>query len=61
MRAYLATTASIFGFLVVLHVWRLLAAEPGLARDPWYWLITGLAAVLCVWACSLLLRTRARP
>jgi len=60
MKTYVALTGFIFGFIVVLHVWRVLAAEPELLHDPWYWLITGVAAALCVWACGILLRGRAR-
>jgi hypothetical protein len=53
MRAYLITTATVFGLLVAVHVWRLLE-EPHLARDAGYLLVTAASAALCVWACRLL-------
>ena len=54
MKAYLITTATIFGLLTLVHIWRVVAESTLLARDPWYILITALSAALCVWACSLL-------
>ncbi len=53
MKAYLLTTGTVFGLLVVLHIWRMFV-ESTMVRDPWYWLITISAAVLCVWAFKLL-------
>jgi hypothetical protein len=53
MRAYLITTAWLFGLLVAIHVWRVLE-EPHLAADPWYVLVTAASAAFCVWACRLL-------
>jgi hypothetical protein len=50
MRTYVITTGVIFGLLVVLHVWRVVVEGTQLLRDPWWFLITGLAAALCVWA-----------
>jgi hypothetical protein len=49
VRAYVATTGAIFSLLVVVHVWRV-TQEPQLGRDPGYWLITGAAAILALWA-----------
>lgn len=54
MRAYLLTTGTLFGLLTLLHIWRMVAASSVLARDPWYLLITAIAAALCVWAFRLL-------
>ena len=51
MRAYLATTAALFGLLVIVHIWRM-AVEPS-ARDPFMYAITVLAAALCGWAVRL--------
>ena len=53
MKAYLATTAVLFGLLTVVHLWRM-TVEPHLATDVWYLLITAAAAALCVWASRLL-------
>ncbi len=53
MRAYIRTTGLIFGLITVAHFWRI-AAEPHLATDPVYILLTVLAVALCIWACCLL-------
>jgi len=54
MKAYVMTTGILFGLLTVVHVWRALEEGPHLATDPWFILITLLAAAFCVWACRLL-------
>jgi hypothetical protein len=54
MRAYVITTGSVFGLLVVVHVWRMIEEGPHLATDPFYILITAVAAALCLWACRVL-------
>jgi hypothetical protein len=54
MRAYLWTTGTIFGLIVVAHVARVITESHELARDPFYVLLTVLAAGLCVWAVRLL-------
>jgi len=53
MKAYLITTGTVFGLLVVLHVWRLIEEGGHLVSDPFFWLITLVAAGLSVWAWSL--------
>ncbi len=53
MKAYLITTGTVFALLVVMHVLRLINEGGSLARDPWFWLITLVAASLSVWAWSL--------
>jgi hypothetical protein len=53
MRAYLAVTATVFGLLTAVHIWRAIV-EPWLPRDPWFILVTAISALLCVWACRLL-------
>ena len=58
MRAYLITTAAVFGLLTAAHLWRMVV-ERHLATEPWYLLITVATAALCVWA-SRLLRTSTR-
>jgi hypothetical protein len=57
MKAYLITTGGLFSLVTVLHLWRMLSAEPHLAKDPWYWLITLAAAALGAWAWLLLRRS----
>jgi hypothetical protein len=59
MKAYIATTGVLFLLLTVIHILRFFQ-EAGMARDPWYWLITLLAFALSVWALTLL-RKAARP
>ena len=57
IKAYLMTTGTIFGLLVVAHVWRVFGEDRNLARDPSYILITLVAAALCLWAFHLLRKT----
>ena len=54
MKAYLITTAFIFGLITVAHVWRAVAEGSHLATDPVFILLTVLSTALCVWACRLL-------
>jgi len=44
------TTGTLFGLIVVGHIWRAIAEEPSLAKDPFYILLTVVAAALAVWA-----------
>ncbi len=60
MKAYVFTTGVVFGLLVLVHIWRGVAEGPHLARDPWFVLITAVAAGLCVWAMRLLWAERGR-
>jgi hypothetical protein len=53
MKAYLITTGTTFGLITVAHVVRIFV-EPHLATDPFYMLLTFLAAAFTVWACYLL-------
>ena len=48
------STGILFGLLTLVHLWRVLEEGPGLATNPWYVLITLVAAALCVWAFRLL-------
>jgi len=57
MKAYVTTTGSVFGLLVLAHLARVIAEGPHVATDPLFVFMTVLAAVLCVWA-GYLLRTR---
>jgi hypothetical protein len=56
MKAYLITTGTIFGLITLAHVWRVIAESPHLATDPWFILLTIIAAALCLWAFRLLRR-----
>ncbi len=57
VRTYLLTTGILFGLLTIVHVWRVVSESASLARDPWYVLITAIAAAFCVWALALYRRT----
>ncbi len=59
MRAYLWTTAFLFGAVTVAHIARALTESMSFARDPVYVGLTVLAASLCVWAVRLI-RTERR-
>jgi len=50
MRAYVLTTGTVFGLLVVVHVWRAIEEGSGVAKDPWFIAITVASAALCLWA-----------
>jgi hypothetical protein len=56
MRAYLATTGTLFVLLTVAHIVRVFQ-ETHLAREPWFWVVTGLPSVLAVWALRLFRQT----
>ena len=54
MRAYVVTTGTVFGLIVVAHIWRAIAEGSGLAKDPFYILTTIAAVTLFVWAWRVL-------
>jgi hypothetical protein len=56
MKAYLITTGVIFALIVVAHVLRAIAEGPAMAKDPFFILLTLLAASLSLWAFRLLKR-----
>jgi hypothetical protein len=58
MKAYVITTGALFGLLTIVHLLRIVR-EPHLGTDPIYLLITAAAAALCVWAFSVLRRSKA--
>lgn len=57
MKAYVMTTGLVFGLLVVVHVWRVIEEGSRLATDPWYVLVTAIAAALCLWSWRVLRRS----
>jgi uncharacterized membrane protein len=56
MKAYLITTGVLFALITLVHIWRAIEERPNLASEPWYLVMTAVAAVLCVWAFVLLRR-----
>lgn len=60
MKAYVTTTGILFGLITLAHVWRAFSESPHLALDPFFLLLTLLAAALCLWAVRLLWRWPAR-
>ena len=56
MKAYLVTTATLFALIAVVHAWRMIEERSSLARDPWFLIITVIAAALAGWGISLLRR-----
>ncbi len=52
MKGFLITTGTVFGLIVIAHIVRI-AAEPRMAKDPWFWFLTIIAAGLSVWAWRL--------
>ncbi len=57
MRAYVITTGAIFGLLTVAHIWRIVAGETHLAREPVFLLFTVASVALCIWAWLVLRRS----
>ena len=52
MKAYLITTGTVFGLIVIAHLWRI-SAEPSQIKEPWFVVLTLLAAAFSGWAFSL--------
>jgi len=58
MKAYLITTATLFGLLAVAHLLRTIGEWSRFGDDPWFFLegpgIGVLAAGMCLWASRLI-------
>ena len=52
MKAFLITAGVVFALIVIAHIVRFVV-EPERARDPFFWLLTLLAAGLSAWAWRL--------
>jgi cytochrome bd-type quinol oxidase subunit 1 len=59
MKAYLVTTSTLFSLLALVHLWRVIEERSSLGRDPWFLIITIIAAALAAWGISLLRRPSA--
>jgi ABC-type branched-subunit amino acid transport system permease subunit len=47
----------VFGAIVIAHLMRI-HAEPAMAGEPWFWVLTLVAAALSGWAWWLFAKTR---
>ena len=54
VKAYVITTGTVFGLIVVAHVWRVAVEGPALAKDLAYLLLTLAAAGLALWSWRVL-------
>jgi hypothetical protein len=54
MKAYVMTTGTVFGLLVVAHIWRVIEEGPGPAKEPLFLLVTLTAGALSLWAWRVL-------
>jgi hypothetical protein len=52
MKPFLITVGTVFALIVIAHIARI-AAEPNLLREPWFLLLTAIAAALSGWAWRL--------
>ena len=52
MKPFLMTAGTVFGLIVVAHIARMIV-EPHVVHDPWFWLLTVVAAGLSAWAWRL--------
>jgi hypothetical protein len=50
MQAYVRTTGVLFALLALVHVWRLFEEGRHLATDPFFLIVTAIAAGLSIWA-----------
>ena len=57
MRAYALTTGVIFALLAVAHLYRVIVESHSLGTDPWFLIITAIAALLSVWAFTVARRS----
>jgi NO-binding membrane sensor protein with MHYT domain len=57
MKAFLIVVATVFTLIVLAHIARI-TVEPDKAKDPWFLLLTIVAAGLGGWAWQLVWRTR---
>ena len=50
MKAYIATSGTIFGVITLAHIFRVYAEGVERAKDPWFLATTAIAVALTVWA-----------
>ncbi len=56
MKAYLMITGTVFGLIVLAHAWRAVVEGRHVATDPFFVVLTLLAAGLSCWAWRLFYR-----
>jgi len=56
VKAYLITAGVVFGLLTLAHIWRIIV-EGSHVANPWFILITLVAATLSLWAWLVLWRS----
>jgi succinate dehydrogenase/fumarate reductase cytochrome b subunit len=56
MKAYVITTAVLFGVMAILHGWRAVVERPAGHEETAFIAVTVITAVLCIWAIRLLVR-----
>jgi hypothetical protein len=54
VKTYVTVTGGLFGLLTLIHVWRMVQEGRSVATDPWYILVTAIAAALSIWAWRLI-------
>ena len=54
MKAYAITTGTVFGLIVVAHIWRIVVEGFALAKDPVFVVVTVAAGVLLFWSLRVL-------
>ena len=52
MKPYVITAGAIFGVVTLVHLSRFYA-EPQLARDPWFVMVTVATGLMALWAWRL--------
>jgi len=57
MKAYLITTGTVFGLILLAHLWRVFEEGRHLATDPVFVILTIAAGALSFWAWRLLGRS----
>jgi hypothetical protein len=57
-KSFHITVGTVFALIAIAHIVRI-AAEPQMAGDPWFWLLTIVAVALSVWAWRLVWIARA--
>ena len=57
MKAYLITSGTVFGLIVLAHIWRVFEEGSHLATDPVFVILTLAASALSFWAWRLLGRS----